>query len=102
MEQVQAGLDALATCCTQGSSAVAASWAGTAEMLTAMDQIQRDLATSNTRSRLITSFLQQYELTPQQLAALKVQSNHRASEPEHSMLACTPLLAVSLPSARRA
>ena len=84
MESVQADLDALAACCTQGSSAVAASWAGTAEMLTAMDQIQRDLATSHTRSRLITSFLQQYELTPQQLAALKVGELQGACPDSHA------------------
>ena len=72
MEKAQQDLDALAACCAEGSSALAATWANTAELLHAMDQIQKDLATSHTRSRLIADFLHQYELTPAQSHALQV------------------------------
>ena len=72
MNKAQQDLDALASCCTQGSHALQATWANTADLLHAMDQIQKDLATSHTRSRLISDFLQQYELTSAQSQALKV------------------------------
>ena len=80
MNKAQQDLDALASCCTQGSNALQATWANTADLLHAMDQIQKDLATSHTRSRLISDFLQQYELTSAQSQALKVWAQLPGSE----------------------
>lgn len=51
-------------------------------MLVETERVARELAASETRARLVAAFLQQYQLSPDEVAALQVRAcagacNHR-------------------------
>ena len=69
---VQYEVDGLSASCKQTAAALAASRASTTELVAAMDQVQRALDTSERRSQLVQTFLEQYQLSPDELAALQV------------------------------
>lgn len=74
LDAAQADLDALAGGCTRISGALTSSRASAAEMLAETERVARDLAASETRSRLVDAFLQQYQLSPDEVAALQVRA----------------------------
>ena len=72
LDVVQRDVDGLSTSCSETSAALASTRATTAELLAAMDQVQRTLETSEKRSQLVQTFLEQYQLSPAELDALQV------------------------------
>ncbi len=44
------------------------------EMLAETERVARELAASETRSKLVDAFLQQYQLTPDEVTALQVRA----------------------------
>ena len=77
---VQRDVDGLSLSCKQTTAALASSRASTSELLAAMEQVQRSLETSEKRSQLVHTFLEQYQLSPAELAALQVQSGSEGHE----------------------
>lgn len=72
LDGVQGDLDSLSSCCDRMNALVVESKAGSADLLADLDKLQRALETSRTRSVLVTQFLDQYQLSPQQMQALQV------------------------------
>jgi hypothetical protein len=72
LDAAQRDLDGLSQGCEHINSALRAAKAAGAEMLADTERISRDLAVSQTRSRLVEHFLEQYQLSPQEVSALQV------------------------------
>ena len=71
----QTDLDAVAGGCARISEALTSARASAADMLSETERVARDLAASETRSKLVDTFLQQYQLSPDEVAALQVRAN---------------------------
>lgn len=69
---VQSDVDGLSKCCQHTSGALAANKASITELLGAMEQVQRDLEVSERRSQLVHTFLDEFQLSAAELAALRV------------------------------
>ncbi len=73
--------------CTRISGALTSARASAAEMLSETERVSRDLAASETRSKLVDAFLQQYQLSPDEVAALQVRTSSlcqcQAGEQQH-------------------
>ncbi|EIE27799.1 component of oligomeric golgi complex 6 [Coccomyxa subellipsoidea C-169] len=73
LDAAQADLDALAGGCARINGALMSSRASAMEMLAETERVARELAASETRSKLVDAFLQQYQLTPDEVTALQGQ-----------------------------
>jgi hypothetical protein len=73
LDLVQADLDAVARCCEAMTASVADSKAATADMMLETDRLAGALATSETRSQLVGTFLQRYQLSPAEAEALRAE-----------------------------
>ncbi|CAL8463754.1 g3288 [Coccomyxa elongata] len=73
LDTAQADLDSVAGGCTRISGALTSARASAADMLSETERVARDLAASETRSKLVDAFLQQYQLSPDEVAALQGQ-----------------------------
>ncbi len=71
----QTDLEAVAGGCARISEALTSARASAADMLSETERVARDLAASETRSKLVDAFLQQYQLSPDEVAALQVRAN---------------------------
>ncbi|PSC76084.1 Conserved oligomeric Golgi complex subunit 6 [Micractinium conductrix] len=71
LDVVQSDLDALSSCCDAMGASLAGSRAAAADLLHDTDKLQRSLQVSETRSQLVGRFLEQYQLTPAEAAALQ-------------------------------
>ena len=69
---VQHNLDGLAESCMHINGALAGAKAASTEMAAETERVARELAASQQRSRLAEQFLQQYQLSPDEVAALQV------------------------------
>ena len=72
LNAVQQDLDGLSQDCTHINGALAGAKAASAEMSAEAERLGRELAASQQRSRLAQQFLQQYQLSPEEVAALQV------------------------------
>lgn len=82
LDAAQADLDALAGSCAKINGALTSARASAGAMLVETERVARELAASETRARLVAAFLQQYQLSPDEVAALQVRAcagacNHR-------------------------
>ena len=75
LDAVQLDLDSLAGDCTHINGALAGAKAASADMAADTEHVSRQLAASQLRSRLAEQFLQQYQLSPEEVAALQVLSS---------------------------
>ena len=75
LDAVQLDLDSLAGDCTHINGALAGAKAASADMVADTERVARELAASQLRSRLAEQFLQQYQLSPEEVAALQVPSS---------------------------
>ena len=75
LDAVQLDLDSLAGDCTHINGALAGAKAASADMVADTEHVARELAASQLRSRLAEQFLQQYQLSPEEVAALQVPSS---------------------------
>ena len=69
---VQHDLDGLAENCMHINGALAGAKAASTEMAAETERVARELVASQQRSRLAEQFLQQYQLSPDEVAALQV------------------------------
>jgi Conserved oligomeric complex COG6 len=77
LEVVQADLDGLSTCCERISGALSSSKQATSELLAETEKLTRALAMSTKRSQLVEKFLQQYQLSHDEVYALQVGARGR-------------------------
>ena len=75
LDAVQLDLDSLTGDCAHINGALAGAKAASAEMVADTERVSRELAASQLRSRLAEQFLQQYQLSPEEVAALQVPSS---------------------------
>lgn len=71
LDVVQGDLDSLSACCESMGASLAGSRSAAADLLHDTDKLQRALQVSETRSQLVGRFLEQYQLTPSEAAALQ-------------------------------
>ncbi|KAL4421302.1 hypothetical protein ABPG75_010593 [Micractinium tetrahymenae] len=71
LDLVQKDLDSLSSCCERMGASLAGSRSAAANLLHDTDKLQRALQISETRSQLVGRFLEQYQLTPAEAAALQ-------------------------------
>lgn len=69
---MQQDLDSLAEDCTHINGALAGAKAASADITAETERVSRELAASQLRSRLAEQFLQQYQLSPEEVTALQV------------------------------
>ena len=72
LDAVQLDLESLAGDCAHINGALACAKAASASMVADTECAARELAASQLRSRLAEQFLQQYQLSPEEVAALQV------------------------------
>jgi len=72
LDVVQADLDSLSSCCGRITGALAASRAASAELLGETAKLGRSLESSLSRSHLVEQFLEQYQLSHDEVYALQV------------------------------
>jgi len=72
LDAVQQDLDSLAEDCTHINGALAGAKAASADITAETERVSRELAASQLRSRLAEQFLQQYQLSPEEVTALQV------------------------------
>jgi len=72
LDAVQQDLDNLAEDCTHINGALAGAKAASADITAETERVSRELAASQLRSRLAEQFLQQYQLSPEEVTALQV------------------------------
>lgn len=72
LDVVQADLESLASCCQRITGALSASRGATAELLGETAKLARSLESSARRSQLVGQFLEQYQLSHDELYALQV------------------------------
>eukprot|EP00884_Botryococcus_braunii_P006046 jgi/Botrbrau1/15442/Bobra.43_2s0067.1 len=71
LDQVQKEVDGVAGACRRINTALQTSKAASAEMVAETERIARDLAMSRSRAQLVSHFLEQYQLTGEEVAALQ-------------------------------
>lgn len=71
LDRVQGSLDELSSTCGRIFDTVASSRAPVAEVLSESEQLSRELRTSEARLRDVEGFLQAYQLSPEDLRALR-------------------------------
>ncbi|KAI3423947.1 hypothetical protein D9Q98_009781 [Chlorella vulgaris] len=71
LDVVQGDLDSLSSCCDSMGASLAGSRSAAANLLHDTDKLQRAVQVSETRSQLVGRFLDQYQLTAAELAALQ-------------------------------
>ncbi len=72
LDGVQREVEGVAAGCKRINGALQASRAASTEMVAETERIARDLATSRSRAGLVTHFLDQYQLSGDEVAALQV------------------------------
>lgn len=72
LDAAQKDLEGLSQGCERINAALKSAKAASGEMLAETERIARDLAVSETRSGLVEHFLQQYQLSTDEVAALQV------------------------------
>ena len=72
LDQIQNDLSGLAEGCRLSREAIAAAKDSTSTLLADTDRLHREAAANQKRSELIQKFLQQYQLSPAELAHLEV------------------------------
>ena len=72
LDAVQLDLESLAGDCAHINAALAGAKAASASMVADTERAARELGASQLRSRLAEQFLQQYQLSPEEVAALQV------------------------------
>ena len=72
LDQIQRDLDGLADSCRLSREAIGSAKDSTSTLLTDTDRLHREAAVNRKRTELIQKFLQQYQLTPLELAHLEV------------------------------
>lgn len=71
LQDVQGELDALSSGCSAINAALAADRTSSADLLAESDKLQHELAVSETRSGLVNSFFEQYQLSSAEISALQ-------------------------------
>ncbi|KIZ02121.1 Conserved oligomeric Golgi complex subunit 6 [Monoraphidium neglectum] len=71
LDDVQAQLDALAASCTSMTEAVASAKTSGGALLAEADKLGREAAAVESKAALVEQFLEQYQLTPEEVAALQ-------------------------------
>uniref|UniRef100_A0A7S0RHC7 Conserved oligomeric Golgi complex subunit 6 n=1 Tax=Chlamydomonas leiostraca TaxID=1034604 RepID=A0A7S0RHC7_9CHLO len=71
LDQVQGNLDGLSSSCGQISSILATTKTSTSQLLGEMERLQQEYEAADRKSQLVANFLEQYQLTPDETAALQ-------------------------------
>ncbi len=79
LQDVQGELDALSSGCSAINAALAADRTSSADLLAESDKLQHELAVSETRSGLVNSFFEQYQLSSAEISALQVRAVHSST-----------------------
>ena len=72
LDAAQHDLNGLAEDCAHINGALAGARTASADMVAETERVARELSASQLRSRLAEQFLQQYQLSPDEIAALQV------------------------------
>jgi hypothetical protein len=72
LDVVQSDLDSLSECCTRITGVLATTRHGSADLLDETAKLRRSLEASLHRSRLVEQFLEQYQLSHDEVYALQV------------------------------
>jgi hypothetical protein len=72
LDAVQQDLTGLAEDCAHINGALTSARMASADMVAETERVSRELGASQLRSRLAEQFLQQYQLSPDEVAALQV------------------------------
>ncbi len=79
LQDLQGELDALSSGCSAINAALAADRTSSADLLAESDKLQHELAVSETRSGLVNSFFEQYQLSSAEISALQVRAIHSST-----------------------